>query len=97
MIITRWSEDEKKLFFQCLQLYSNDFYSYTLHLNRTHSQIKSYYHNWLNKHNYRHRNARGGHNIPFRNQTQIQQIESISNNGSKNINSLLITNYKSYD
>ncbi|CAL6016215.1 Homeobox-like_domain superfamily [Hexamita inflata] len=44
-----WKETEIKQFFVCYELYGNDYHSYTLHLNRTYSQIKAFYHNWLRK------------------------------------------------
>ncbi|CAL5994778.1 Myb domain [Hexamita inflata] len=47
-----WTEEEQQIFFKCLEVYGNDFYSYTYHLNRTHSQIKSHYHNWLKQHKF---------------------------------------------
>ncbi|CAL5994968.1 Homeobox-like_domain superfamily [Hexamita inflata] len=43
----RWTLEERETFFKYLPQYGNDFYSYTVHMDRTHSQIKSFYHNWL--------------------------------------------------
>ncbi|CAL5975342.1 Homeobox-like_domain superfamily [Hexamita inflata] len=42
-----WQEQEIQQFFACYQVYGDDFHSYTLHLNRTYSQIKSFFSNWL--------------------------------------------------
>ncbi|CAL6016137.1 Conserved_hypothetical protein [Hexamita inflata] len=45
----QWQETEIQQFFAYYELYGNDFHSYTQHLNRTYSQIKSFFHNWLRK------------------------------------------------
>ncbi|CAL6039533.1 Myb domain [Hexamita inflata] len=73
-----WTDEEQQIFFKCLEVYGNDFYSYTYHLNRTHSQIKSHYHNWLKQHKFTtndvyHKQSRGGRHIKFRSFTMQQQ------------------------
>ncbi|CAL6000175.1 SANT/Myb_domain [Hexamita inflata] len=44
-----WQESEFQQFFAYYELYGNDFHSYTQHLNKTYSQIKSFFHNWFRK------------------------------------------------
>ncbi|CAL5994836.1 Conserved_hypothetical protein [Hexamita inflata] len=66
-----WTEEEQQVFFKCLEAYGNDFYSYTYHLNRSHSQIKSHYHNWLKQHlqttnDVYQKQSRGGRHLKFR-------------------------------
>ncbi|CAL6055266.1 Conserved_hypothetical protein [Hexamita inflata] len=70
----QWSDSEKQTFFLCLELFQNDFNSYTFYLNRSYSQIKCFYHNWLKtlpleKRMLVPRNSRGGKHVAFRNQT----------------------------
>ncbi|CAL6049446.1 Conserved_hypothetical protein [Hexamita inflata] len=68
-----WTQTEKQTFFLCLELFQNDFNSYTFYLQRSYSQIKCFYHNWLKtlpleKRQMVPRNSRGGKHIAFRNQ-----------------------------
>ncbi|CAL6041331.1 Myb domain [Hexamita inflata] len=70
-VLKHWTEEEQQVFFKCLEVYGNDFYSYTYHLNRSHSQIKSHYHNWLKQQQNTtncilHKHSRGGRHIKFR-------------------------------
>ncbi|CAL6012819.1 Conserved_hypothetical protein [Hexamita inflata] len=46
----KWSDEEVKTFFSLLPKYGSDFKQYVQHLNRTYSQIKSFYHNYLKRH-----------------------------------------------
>ncbi|CAL6054559.1 Homeobox-like_domain superfamily [Hexamita inflata] len=73
-VITRmpWSSKEIRTFFSCYELYQNDFNSYTCHLNRTYSQIKGFFHNWLKQQPEEIRQQyqigkRGGKHLAFRN------------------------------
>ncbi|CAL6046401.1 Homeobox-like_domain superfamily [Hexamita inflata] len=99
--IVHWTQDEKRIFFECLNLYNNDFYSYTMYLNRSHSQIKSFYHNWLktllpsvrSQFPFQHK---GGSHVRYRNQKRLET--NVSNPKDKSYeNSLLISNWKSVE
>ncbi|CAL5982982.1 Homeobox-like_domain superfamily [Hexamita inflata] len=46
---TPWTLIEQQIFFAYYELYQNDFHSYEQHLNRSYSQIKAFFHNWLRK------------------------------------------------
>ncbi|CAL6105520.1 SANT/Myb_domain [Hexamita inflata] len=77
----KWTEQEIQQFFCYYELYGNDFHSYTKHIDRTHSQIKSFFHNWLRKQppEVQQRyilGIRGGKRVPFRNSTQITSAPS---------------------
>ncbi|CAL6041328.1 Conserved_hypothetical protein [Hexamita inflata] len=93
-VLKHWTEEEQQIFFKCLEVYGNDFYSYTYHLNRSHSQIKSHYHNWLKKllltdNCVYHKQSPGVRHIKFRsflnqqpeldNQEQLSQYEKLQN------------------
>ncbi|CAL6000221.1 SANT/Myb_domain [Hexamita inflata] len=72
-----WQESEIQQFFAYYELYGNDFHSYTQHLNRTYSQIKSFFHNWLRKQSadvqlkYKV-GPRGGSHKAYRNNTSVK-------------------------
>ncbi|CAL6102022.1 Conserved_hypothetical protein [Hexamita inflata] len=77
----KWTEQEIQQFFCYYELYGNDFHSYTKHIDRTHSQIKSFFHNWLRKQTPEVQQRytlgiRGGKRVPFRNSTQITSAPS---------------------
>ncbi|CAL6114642.1 Conserved_hypothetical protein [Hexamita inflata] len=46
---TKWSQDEIKTFFELYPRYGNNFKQYMGNLQRTHSQIKGFYHNCLRR------------------------------------------------
>ncbi|CAL5979510.1 Conserved_hypothetical protein [Hexamita inflata] len=46
----KWSDEEVKIFFTLLPKYGSDFKQYVQHMDRTYSQIKSFYHNYLKRH-----------------------------------------------
>ncbi|CAL6012767.1 Conserved_hypothetical protein [Hexamita inflata] len=46
---TNWSDEEVKLFFALLPQLGADFKQYVQHLDRTYSQIKGFYHNYLRR------------------------------------------------
>ncbi|CAL6039531.1 Conserved_hypothetical protein [Hexamita inflata] len=76
-VLKHWTEEEQQIFFKCLAAYGNDFYSYTYHLNRSHSQIKSHFHNWLKKllltdNCVYHKQSPGGRHIKFRSYLEQQ-------------------------
>ncbi|CAL6041296.1 Hypothetical_protein [Hexamita inflata] len=64
-----WSDEERVIFTLCKALFYNDFYSYTLYLKRSYSQIKSYYHNEISNSSYdkQLKENRGGTHKPYRN------------------------------
>ncbi|CAL6107055.1 SANT/Myb_domain [Hexamita inflata] len=77
----RWSTEEVQLFFCCVELYRNDFYSYTKYLDRSYSQIKSFYHNWLKKQSSETKerfqvDGRGGRHVAYRNLVQIESVQA---------------------
>ncbi|CAL6012727.1 Conserved_hypothetical protein [Hexamita inflata] len=47
---TKWSDEEVKTFFALYPRFGADFKQYVPHLNRTYSQIKGFYHNYLRRH-----------------------------------------------
>ncbi|CAL5979871.1 SANT/Myb_domain [Hexamita inflata] len=71
----QWSTVEIQLFFCCYEMYRNDFHSYVEHFqtfNRSYSQIKAFYYNWLRQQPPEIRKdfvvgKRGGKHVAFRN------------------------------
>ncbi|CAL6076258.1 Conserved_hypothetical protein [Hexamita inflata] len=47
---TKWSDEEVKTFFALYPRFGADFKQYVPHLDRTYSQIKGFYHNYLRRH-----------------------------------------------
>ncbi|CAL6039495.1 Myb domain [Hexamita inflata] len=81
-VLRHWTKEEQQIFFKCMKAYGNDFYSYTYHLNRTHSQIKSHYHNWQKQHQSStnivfHKQSPGGNHVKFRSYKQFKQLTSL--------------------
>ncbi|CAL5982978.1 Homeobox-like_domain superfamily [Hexamita inflata] len=76
---TPWTLTEQQIFFVYYELYKNDFHSYEQHLNRSHSQIKAFFHNWLRKQPEEVKalyklGQRGGRHFAYRNNdTQIHK------------------------
>ncbi|CAL5982984.1 Homeobox-like_domain superfamily [Hexamita inflata] len=67
-----WTFQEQQIFFVYYELYKNDFHSYEQHLNRSYSQIKAFFHNWLRKQSEEVKvkykvGQRGGCNLAYRN------------------------------
>ncbi|CAL6054329.1 SANT/Myb_domain [Hexamita inflata] len=79
---TKWSDTEIQQFFAYYELYKNDFHSYERHLNRTHSQIKAFFHNWLRRQDPETRkqyvvDQRGGVHQAYRNQVQLAASDGL--------------------
>ncbi|CAL5982994.1 Homeobox-like_domain superfamily [Hexamita inflata] len=67
-----WTISEQQIFFVYYELYKNDFHSYEQHLNRTYSQIKAFFHNWIRRQTEEVKakfsvGKRGGCNLAYRN------------------------------
>ncbi|CAL6000197.1 Conserved_hypothetical protein [Hexamita inflata] len=79
----QWQESEIQQFFAYYELYGNDFHSYTQHLNRTYSQIKSFFHNWLRKQSAEIQQKykvgpRGGSHKAYRNIVSVKDLSQIT-------------------
>ncbi|CAL5975288.1 SANT/Myb_domain [Hexamita inflata] len=73
-----WQEQEIQQFLACYQVYGDDFHSYTQHLNRSYSQIKSFFHNWLKKQPTDIQckfKVRGGYHKVYRNNVTVNDLD----------------------
>ncbi|CAL6012831.1 Conserved_hypothetical protein [Hexamita inflata] len=80
---TKWSDEEVKTFFSLLPKYGSDFKQYVQHLNRTYSQIKSFYHNYLR----RHRMGKVGELVQKIEHDTSNQIKQLQSNQETNLQS----------